>query len=129
VFLLLLLDIKIKGFKMKEIISKELLSEVLGVDIENIQSNLILNNKLIEYSIRRGQEVNFINIYELANYHCKEWAFSKGFILASGLNQKQQGWCDTIKKDLFMEEIEGTFVEHTEHEAIIEACQWIKDKK
>jgi len=56
---------------MSGIISKELLSEVLG---ENIDTIVLINNKLhIGNSVMVGE----INIHELA-HKCKEWASKQG---------------------------------------------------
>lgn len=71
-----------KGVKLIEI-SKELLSEVLNVEISEVTGMLThKNNKsLLSYitkncSINEGKEL--INIYELS-FKCKEWAYSKGY--------------------------------------------------
>ncbi len=57
--------------------SKELLREVLGVnvkDIYKIGSNPNLSNNILPYSIRGCGDLEEINIYELAHKNLKQWA-------------------------------------------------------
>lgn len=118
---------------MKAIISKELLSEVLGEDIENIQSKLILNNQVMEYSIRRGQKVNFINIHEVAHM-CKEWARSTNNEITpyKTIYDKpyeahvNQSWdCDNNGSEPYSVS-DYKCMADSEPEAIIKATQWLK---
>ncbi len=105
-------------------ISKELLSEVLGeqVEIRGFKDMYIPAN--FEY-IQDMIDVKAINIYELA-HKCKEWALSKGYALVS------------YGKECFLYETEELydvseqlnewsewFEANTEVEAIFNACQWI----
>jgi len=75
---------------MKYIISKELLSEVLGFKC-NYAKQFEEHKNLIYYS----EEMvlwnwKTLNIYELA-HKCKEWALKNGNILNSGL-QNNEGY-------------------------------------
>ena len=58
---------------MKDIISKELLSEALKTKAWDIK----ISNITVICSIGNGSEYR-INIYELA-HKCKEWAIEKGY--------------------------------------------------
>lgn len=112
-------------------ISKELLSEVLGYEARYIQT---VGTKLcFSCHIKGGSN---INIYELA-HKCKEWAYTKyKIILTSKLFDYQ------IKNifDCYLETGEKSrenirnfahpdFISNTEPEAIFKACQWILDNK
>ena len=112
-------------------ISKELLSEVLGVEV-NIFDVDKKNDLVFEYKndgtygdtdikINKDFIGTYINIYELA-HKCKEWALelyelrshlcdNKGHCIIYGLN---------YPREEFM-----FFTEDTEPEAIFKACQWI----
>lgn len=59
---------------MSEIISKELLSEVLGGEVVSFE---IKDNDVECFAKGLPFDIH-INIYELA-YRCKEWAFDKGY--------------------------------------------------
>lgn len=115
-------------------ISKELLSAVLGIEIANVKnmigSDLCFNNK---------EHGEVINIYELAN-KCKEWAKNKGYYLLSGIytyNDKTDGTYDCLINQNFSYEDDGCHISrgesclksfngfNTEPEAIFEACEWI----
>lgn len=61
-------------------ISKELLSEVLNLNITYIEH---CNNSII-YKISVYAREEEVNIYELA-HKCKEWALNKGYQIISGL--------------------------------------------
>jgi len=114
-----------------ELPSKELLSATLGVDIETIKGVELDEEILI---IWEGKQNTFphkfyngkeVNIYKLA-HKCKEWAFRKGYQLAS--YKSEHNW---ICKDPFQPyPYEGA---DTEPEAIFQACEYIltqtKDKK
>lgn len=109
-------------------ISKELLSEVLGNKVESI--------RLVEkYDGRIGGRVNDlhitfedyvenINIYEIA-YRCKEWAILKGYELHSAWTDVNEAYLELYSK--YLEE--RKFTTETETEAIFKACQWILGNK
>lgn len=125
-------------------ISKELLSEVLGYKVVAYSHNGLSNGKIGEkftLHINPKQRADkpsscvvpqeSINIYELA-HKCKEWAFDKGYIIEVGVHP-------TIKKDRMDryyfykittdrgKQLVPKFVEviKTEEEAIFKACELI----
>ena len=110
-------------------ISKELLSEVLGKDAypyDYAQNGRVLRYAFFE-SINRKR---YINIYELA-YKCKEWAYKQGFVILSGHSAYSIGLffcsCKGWLSENYDKQIE---INHkTEPEAIFQACQWILDNK
>ena len=113
---------------MKDLkISKELLSEVLGI-------HTILMNPIIEpgnnigylvygrqntlEEVRRNHKQ--INIYEFA-FRCKEWAYS-----TYGIMIQSYPYCGKSRADALKGlEVDEVFKENTEVEAIIQACEWI----
>lgn len=114
---------------MSEIISKELLSEVLKDKCSF--SSFKICGKIIVCSGKYGDHMLAINIHELA-YKCKEWAYKKGFVVLSGYHENNinsfyvncHGWTsDKINKEFILQ------VEDTEPEGIFKACQWILDNK
>ena len=99
-------------------ISKELLSEVLGHD--DICNERIIQNKLL-YMCKNDGMIDYeyeYNIYELA-FRCKEWALTKGYFIYS-TNEL------SFIKSFSLETIE-TFSngKDTEIECIIKACEWL----
>ena len=115
-------------------ISKELLSEVLGIRTIVMAPILEPNSKigyLVYGSQNTIQEVKKnhkqINIYELA-HKCKEWAISNGYNLWSGYAPKDKKFA--VNFYLIKENIEidcDESLADTEPEAIFKACQWILD--
>ena len=107
-------------------ISKELLSEVLKLNITYIER---CNNSII-YKISVYDREEEVNIYELA-YKCKEWALENGYVINSGATTSND-WCSTIykviKENPYIKELSHTW-EQTEVESIFKACQWILDNK
>lgn len=106
-------------------ISKELLSEILGVDIKQLVKVRILDNEL-EYqdSFEVGTGVfSYINIYELA-HRCKEWTHNNGYWMDS---------CFTGQVKLYHSGETYPFktlhTETTEPQAIFKACEWILNKQ
>ena len=102
-------------------ISKELLSEVLGIN----DINLILDeDNEINYTryanISRGSRDVFINKYELA-HKCKEWAFDNGYYLTiynDAIDVVLQRNCkvlENVTNDTFM----------YDPNLVFKACQWI----
>ena len=84
---------------MKTLPSKELLSEVLKIELackKDIPNEIIRfdpeANEIAYFikSMRWGDVAKRINIYELA-HKCKEWALSEGYIIEVGVHP-------TIKK-------------------------------
>jgi outer membrane phospholipase A len=101
-------------------ISKELLSEVIGVEVIDIYQKSHL--RTIWYSTKLNVITKEINKYELAN-ECKEWAYRKHKIcLMSTLYAKDVWVCSAQGDEPFAES-------NTEPEAIFLACEWIQYKK
>ena len=99
-------------------ISKELLSEVLGYKASYIQ---MVGTKLcFSCHIKGGSN---INIYELA-HKCKEWASKKGYVVGTDLD-KVNVW--SIKERIIINHFEVYFEDYLEFE--IKACQWILENK
>lgn len=99
--------------------SKELLSEVLSIDV-------IGNMKYSDYVLYVDIDVSTpttrtvgINIYELA-HKCKEWAFINGYTIWSNFKLTQ------IQNQYGSYELE---VKGTEPEAIFKACEWVRKHK
>lgn len=105
-------------------ITKELLSEVLGGDVKSFS----IDKNNVYYDIDHGTS---INIYELA-HKCKEWAFNQGYELFSRIlsNDSQMlGNCLIIKAESDPETVVKIENEKTEPKAIFKACQWVLDNK
>ena len=105
-------------------ISKELLSEVLNLNITYIER---CNNSII-YKISVYDREEEVNIYELA-HKCKELAYSQGYIISSGLTPvlgvNKDGWAEVFSSSTPLDGKLRTFKELSEPEAIFKACQWI----
>ena len=110
-------------------ISKELLSEVLEVEIIDFEIIWnILNYIIPNYETEEDGDLIYIelsqniNIYEFA-FKCKEWALSKGYFIYS-TNEL------SFIKTFSLETIE-TFSngKDTEIECILKACEWILENK
>ena len=108
------------------IISKELLSEVLGV---YVRDGWYFDCELLLYTHDKilGLDENYhsqINIYELA-HKCKEWAHSRNFMIQSYLYNTK------ARADLLSScDVDEKFQADTEPEAVFRACEWIlKDKR
>ena len=116
---------------MKNIISKELLSKLLGEDCRGIIS---IRNELqgefdpcllVEYLSEGGKANLLINVHELA-HKCKEWAMQKHNLWCISYRTKIGATCktfDTRSKNSKM------FISSSEPEAIFKACQWILDSE
>lgn len=128
----------------QEIISKELLSEVLGYSVltegyikENENNNLYWGMMGCRAPDDCEGYEEHINIHELV-YKCKEWAWNEGFIMATYKSQSS-GWLT----DLFYMDKEGitdheygddgfiqTFTQWVKGEnSDIKSCQWILENK
>ena len=101
-------------------ISKELLSKVLGIEVKEIRWIKTHKNQL-QYDVEEDMDYTTINIHELAN-KCKEWAIENGYSLASYTNAK--AW---ICRDPY--KIEPYLCADTEPEAIFKACQYIMEQE
>ena len=120
---------------MSEIISRELLSEVLNIENERISKRVdrfcFPSDNIITVAYYMEDGWQHLNIYELA-HKCKEWALTNGYRLCSYPKLTISGhpyMCDVFngigsdKKCLII------IGEDTEPEAIFKACQWILDNK
>ena len=122
-------------------ISKELLSEVLGGSVYELK---IIGNKIYPIYENGMPLMNDIpiNIYELAHI-CKEWAFKKGYFVQSdflevniypieydGSKMKLVQCFDIVPIDCdsYTEEEIDSFP-HNETEAIFKACEWIRGNR
>lgn len=121
-------------------ISKELLSEVLDVEVRVIAGVTSTN----ELKYNNDSIAQFINIYELA-HKCKEWAFQqhKMQIGTTYLCDKEKVYgkigcrLGHISNNTVNRKIELTWNDRyycikifdTEQLAIFSACQWILDNK
>ena len=122
---------------MSNIISKELLSEVLGQEVSHIETDK--DELYNHWSLDEEECENYIgyrvttglvtkNIHELA-HKCKEWAYNKhGLILLSS-----RGYLELWLKDRFSSNDNPVKIfreEDTEEYIVIKkACQWIYDKE
>lgn len=126
-------------------ISKELLSEVLGIGVyQSIRKDEYAYNDVKLNIINTELLYNYVNIYELA-YKCKEWAFyaykisvssfKSGSFYLKEFNQikdNSEYWVelDTASIDCEINiDDSGIFKSCSEPEAIFKACQWILDNK
>ena len=107
--------------------SKELLSEVLRVNVKFIEFDIETIKRRIHGSVRDNDiyyhdgKLKFINIYELA-HKCKEWAYSKGYDIYSDYNGADVcNICSNYSIAPFHHNV-------TEKEAIFKACEWIMEK-
>ena len=119
---------------MKDLkINKELMSAVLGHN--DICNERIIQNKLLYMCKNDGMwdyEYEY-NIYEFA-FKCKEWAFARNYSIMSREAReydicspsvyKQVGLCNILVNDN-PNVSKGIFVDNTEIEAIIKACEWV----
>lgn len=118
-------------------VSKELLSEVLGEQVNEIQ---ILKNKAIFGGIQlwissESHDVA-VNIYEL-QHKCKEWAYTQGYIIITW-NENPHFFDSEWQSEIFKigeitankrQRLNFFYGLSTEPEAIFKACQWILDNK
>ncbi len=107
----------------KHIISKELISEVLGADAYS--ASKWIDNKIAYSTIMKTKDKmkdNFINIHELA-HKCKEWAYDKGYDIgeeATRIEIYDRNECKIIHYE--------TKLKPFNPENIFKASQWILDK-
>lgn len=107
-------------------ISKELLSEVLNVNVQTeiYEDDFCSDNTLIYWEFDGyHNDYKNINIFELAD-KCKAWAFKKGYVVGTDLD-KVNVW--SIKERIIINHFEVYFEDYLEFE--IKACQWILDNK
>ena len=120
-------------------ISKELLSEVLGVDKKDIHDTHRSGLKFKSFiQIKNEDEtINSPSIYDLT-YRLKEWAKSKGYYVMTV--QHKDGFLCYLNFDFTLDlshknikcNLRGFDVvvnDDTEFLAVQKACEWIKDNK
>lgn len=99
-------------------VSKELLSEVLGIKVSKLVTDSWLNaHNNIVFEEKDSNFADFINVYEFA-FKCKEWAFKRELNLWTDY----LGNCQIQDKDF---QLLNDCYYDTEIEAIIKACEWI----
>ena len=119
---------------MEEIISKELLSEVLDIEATGVNQEIDKNSYLdYHYKETFNNSKGFvevgrsISIHELA-HKCKEWS-RKDFVnclFSMDIHIHYDGYMvKTTKFTDIDEPVHIQFKECTEPEAIFKACQWI----
>ena len=114
-------------------ISKELLSEVLGYEPFKIDKIKQVNGVGIVLVLlnQDGTVRSYQNIYELA-HKCKEWALNKGYVIESltnrscimGDNYEYFAEAKIHKETNSM--CQNTIDADTEIEAIFKACEWVR---
>ena len=115
------------------IISKELLSEVLGIKEEICSIQLLFDDTIVEWDT--GSEdttikCDDINIYELA-HKCKEWARKKGISIYCiqykvGKGEYYLSLYDIANGDHVRGIEIDSITYDTEFEAVIKACEWVR---
>ena len=116
-----------------QLISKELLSKVMDLDIEYIDDEIPKSSNLpeqsessVHFTVKdRDGEYYFINKYELAS-KAKSWIYNntKYYILVQPVNDTQS--YSYVYLEYTDEETPViTFVADTEYEAILHACNWV----
>ena len=123
---------------MNNMISKELLSKILGFEVSGFY--LAPNKTFIEaYDEARDER---ISIYELA-FECKKWAYLKwydietsinssgldengnpiyfGYAFLSSMKDKEQ----ILDRNMYIKEFEA----NSESEAVFKACEWILENQ
>jgi len=112
---------------MNDVISKELLREVLGYKVEYVEECEHRDNIIGIWNNINSTPIKELNIYELA-HKCKEWAYKQGYILMSTIRTNSSlAICEFSKsgKHDYEDELYNNFRAHTEHEAVFLACKWI----
>ena len=113
-------------------VSKELLSEVLNLNITYIEH---FNNSIV-YKVSVYDREEEVNIYEFVFKNLKEWAMNKGYQIISGLsdepayrNQDEKAYAQLryYTEDEFCngEYEELYFMANTEIEAVFKANEYI----
>lgn len=112
-------------------ISKELLSEMLGIDVAKIlasewSNDISVYEKNFKYPMTYNASAYItINIYELA-HKCKEWAYSQGYEIDSCYSGEYR-ISKVMDDSMFYVVLDGS--KSNEIEAIEFCCQWILDNK
>lgn len=106
-------------------ISKELLSAVLDVEVTNVIGIRYTNELRYETCDDEFNSFNFIRINDLF-VKCKQWALkyiidNSGCIISSWTHPNGKGSARIL-------DIDETFIADTEVEAVIKACEWLLDR-
>lgn len=123
--------IQIENLKGKEMISKELLSEVLNDNISEIDSiNNTVQYRVFGKDYKLKSNTRNMNLYETISIHelahkCKEWALSYGYEISSRLDK--QAIATSIVWLGFAEQTTQNAT--NEPEVVFKACQFILDNK
>ena len=116
---------------MSEVISKELLREVLG-RTDNFSYKLKKDSLCGDDRyclIDEFENVKCINIHELA-HKCKEWATQKGFNIVESAFGIQVKRLSTGESKFFeQDEYEQLECEYFKPEYTFKVCQWILENK
>lgn len=105
-------------------IRKELLSEVLGKVVLDVEHELINSFNEVGYSDEYDMPFR-INVYELA-HNCKEYAMKHDYCLNS-FTDYNGTWFSYANN--IIDGIAKQFSAETEYEAIFKACQFILDEQ
>ena len=103
-------------------ISKELLSEVLGEKVRSVHG--AFNN--IHFWVEDDEKCYTINIHELA-FKVKEWAMDNMYSVKSELFRNGRGFASLEARTAGLEN--KNFEAETEPEAIFKAGQWILENR
>ena len=99
-------------------ISKELLSEVLNLNVAEVGD---VTSQVNLWFLYDDNESNYFNIYEIM-YKCKLWAISKNYRLITNVNYELDGECKIYKNN-------NVLIKHvirdTEFSAVSDACEWL----
>ena len=113
-------------------ISKELLSEILGYKVDSILSeNTSLNPNGENIVFKRNGRVKSIDIYKLA-FKAKEWAIDLGYEIfsnTSGTVAIVYGDNDGIWDWNTDKDFKEIYIKNNETEAIFKACEWVRKRK
>lgn len=115
---------------MKTLPSKELLSEVLGVEVLHCKKV----GEGIAYNAKDNYPTQCISIAGLALIKCKEWADLNCYTLLSGKdtleNNKDGDYVCFVKTQNILSYVTvlRTFGADSEAEAIFKACEWVNNE-
>ena len=115
---------------MSDVISKELLSEVLGIEvisISKIQNNIINGGKEIVYSFSNKEdfiEVGSINIHELSS-DTEQWLEDKGYYICKPYYDTFELYKGATK----LYSIITAGKRYKKYNIPFQFCQWILDNK
>ena len=105
------------------ILSVELASAVLGLNVAYIESCDHKDNIIGIWTDMNAKPIKEISIYEFVHM-CKEWAFNKGYPFNVLCRHDYWDRCE-LKYDVDLYNHRKSFCSDIEVEAIINACNWI----